>query len=57
MAVTTLTGCMPAPGMTSKDIHRRHMNVLKQNTLMIQDDLDTIFMIDQPSRLTSYTVR
>ena len=56
-ALTTLTGCMSAPGMTSQEVHRRHMNMIKQDTLMLQDDIDAVFMIDRPSRLTPYSTR
>jgi hypothetical protein len=57
LAAVTLTGCMGAPGKTSKDVERDHRRYIHENTLMMQEDFDSIWMIDRPSRLTSYTIR
>lgn len=51
-----LTGCS-APGRTKAEIHRDHMNVWHQGLLQIQDDVDTIMMLDRPDRLSSYHIR
>lgn len=56
-ALTTLSGCMSAPGMTSKEVHRRHVDSFRQDMYMLQDDFDAVWMIDRPSRLTRYSTR
>ena len=50
--ISLLSGCKGAPGMTVKDVDRRHYHSIYSNWLMFQDDLDSIFLIDRPSRLT-----
>jgi hypothetical protein len=55
-AAVSLTGCS-APGRTSAEVHRNHINVIQTNWLMIQDDIDAALMLDKPSRLTEMTVR
>lgn len=56
MLAMTLTGCR-GPGMTKDDVHRRHLDVVDVNTQLIQDDIDKVLMLDQPSRQTEYIVR
>lgn len=56
-ALTTLTGCLSSPGMTSAEVHRMHMDTFRANWNMIQYDFDTVFMLDGPSRLTPFSVR
>jgi hypothetical protein len=51
-----LTGCK-APGLTKNEVHRRHAEAIQQNSLQFQDDVDTLFMIDRPSRLSPMMVR
>ena len=51
-----LTGCA-APGRTKAEIHRDHMNILKQGMLQIQDDFDSALMLDRPGRLSRYFFR
>lgn len=50
--ITWMAGCAGSPGMTEKAIDRRHYHALYTDWLMFQDDLDAIFMLDRPSRLT-----
>lgn len=57
LLIFVLTGCAGAPGLTAREVDRRHVNVTKSNWLMIQDDLDSIFLWDQPSRLSEMPVR
>jgi len=50
------TGCK-GPGMTQKEVNRRHLNTLDVNTQLIQDDIDKVLLLDQPSRQTEFIVR
>ena len=52
LLISLMAGCMGSPGMTAKDIDRRHYHALYSDWLMFQDDIDSILMIDRPSRLT-----
>lgn len=51
-----LTGCK-APGLTKREVHRRHAEAIQQTSLQFQDDVDSFFMIDRPSRLSPMMVR
>jgi len=51
-----LAGCS-APGETSSEVHRRHKRVLKNNLQQAQDDIDAVFLIDKPSKLSDKVVR
>jgi len=51
-----LTGCK-APGLTKNEVHRRHAEAIQQNSLQFQDDVDSLFMIDRPSRLSPMLIR
>ena len=57
MVVSCFTGCGGAPGMTARQVHRRHVDVMKTDMLQLQDDIDAILMIDRPSRLSRYITR
>lgn len=50
------TGCA-APGMTKKEVHRRHIDMVNNNLLQMQDDIDAVLLIDRPSRLSDMVVR
>jgi hypothetical protein len=57
MAVSILsTGCA-APGLTRKEVHRRHINTFRNDLWQMQDDIDAILMIDRPNRLSNMMVR
>jgi hypothetical protein len=47
-----LSGCAGSPGMTSREVHRQHINSISANWLMLQKDIDEFLMIDKPSRLS-----
>ncbi len=49
--ICCLQGC-GAPGETSSEVHRRHMRVINNNLLQVQDDIDALFLIDKPSKLS-----
>ena len=55
--VLLLTAGCKGPGMTQKEVNRRHLNTVDVNTKLIQDDIDKILLLDQPSRQTEYIVR
>jgi len=56
-AVTvSLLGCAGS-GQTAAEIHRKHIDAVRTNTLQMQDDLDAVFMLDRPSRLSNRYVR
>ena len=56
-AVSVLaTGCA-APGLTKKEVHRRHIDTFQNDLWQMQDDIDAILMIDRPSRLSNMMVR
>ena len=52
----SLLGCAGS-GETAAEVHRKHIDVVRTNTLQIQDDLDALFMLDRPSRLSERYVR
>jgi len=51
-----LSGCK-APGLTQKEVHRRHYDAIQNNTWQMQDDVDAVFLLDRPSRLSDKMVR
>ena len=51
-----LSGC-GTPGQTSAEVHRRQGNALRTNQLQLQDDVDTVLMVEQPSRLSDKFTR
>ena len=52
-----LSGCLSSPGETSSEIHRKHMNVINTNVLQLQDDVDTVLHLDEPTKLSDKLVR
>lgn len=46
------SGCAGSPGMTSREVHRQHINSVSSNWLMLQKDIDEFLMVDKPSRLS-----
>ncbi|MBL7215502.1 MAG: hypothetical protein ISS71_07465 [Phycisphaerae bacterium] len=50
------TGCA-SPGMTKKDVHRRHINTFQNDIWQMRDDIDAFLLIDRPSRLSPMMVR
>lgn len=56
VAGVLLSGCS-APGQTSAEVNRRHRDHIQQKMLQMQDDVDAVMMIDQPSRLSDKMVR
>jgi len=57
VAVSLLaTGCA-SPGLTKNEVHRRHINTFQNDVWQLQDDIDSVLMIDRPSRLSNMMVR
>lgn len=55
-ALLFASGCK-GPGMTQKEVNRRHRDTVDVNTKLLQDDVDKVLLLDQPSRQTEYIVR
>ena len=59
--IGSLTACSGStratPGETVREVHTRHVGIIKTNWLHAQDDIDAILMLDQPSRLSDKLVR
>ena len=51
-----LAGCS-SPGMTKAEVKRKHERATQNNMWQIQDDLDEIFLLDRPSRLSEHIIR
>lgn len=51
-----VSGCA-APGLTKQQVHMRHREAIQQNLLQMQEDIDTLFLIDRPSRMSPMMVR
>ncbi len=46
-------GCsISQPGETAAEGHRRHQRVVRINQQEMMADIDTVLMLDEPSRLT-----
>lgn len=54
---SAITGCAAGPGETKAELDRRHDRVVKTNMLLVQEDLDAVFMLDKPSRASDKLVR
>ncbi len=51
-----LSGCV-APGRTKAEVHRNHYDRFQHDSWQFQDDVDAVFMIDRPGRLSDKMVR
>lgn len=51
-----LSGCK-APGLTRKEVHRRHYDTIQNSMWQMQDDVDAVFLLDRPGRLSDKMVR
>jgi hypothetical protein len=54
--ILSLTGCS-SQGMTSSEIHQAHMRSIRVDMLQMQEDVDSMLLIDQPSRLSDKYTR
>jgi hypothetical protein len=59
--IGSLTACRGSmrstPGETVREVHTRHVGVVKTNWLEMQDDIDAVLMLDKPSRLSDKLIR
>lgn len=51
-----LTGCS-GMGRTKQEVHRDHYNTVQHQLWQMQDDVDAVFMLDRPNRLSEKIVR
>ncbi len=56
MAAIMLAGCSTR-GMTAAEVNQRHYRTIQNDWWQIQDDIDSIFMLERPSRLSRQMVR
>ncbi len=52
-----LGGCGAGTGQTSAEVDRAHKNVLSVGQKQLNDDLNTLFHADRPSRLSEKYIR
>ena len=52
-----LTGCGAGTGQTSAEVRRQHKNVADVGSKQLNDDLNTLFHADRPSRLSERYTR
>lgn len=48
---TLVSGCSQ-PGLTSADVHRKHLRTLRINQQEMNADIDKTLLLDEPSKLT-----
>ena len=51
-----LSGCFEQPGETAAEGHRRHLRNLRIDTQELMEDIDTVMLTDQPSKLTEQRI-
>ncbi|MFI4913331.1 MAG: hypothetical protein ACIAQZ_16865 [Sedimentisphaeraceae bacterium JB056] len=52
-----LSGCGAGTGQTSAEVNRQQRNVAEVGTKQLNDDLNTLFHSDRPSRLSEKYTR
>ena len=55
-AGASLSGCA-APGRTAAEVNQRHRTTIQNDLWQVQDDVDAVFLLDRPSRLSDKMVR
>ncbi len=57
-AAICMIGCTrEAPGETAAEVKRRHINIVHSDMQQLQSDVDTVIMLDQPSKLSDRHIR
>lgn len=56
MAGAFVSGCS-SRGMTAAEVNRRHDRTVRNNLWQIQEDIDTVLLLDKPTRLSEQIVR
>ena len=57
ITVLCLSGCFKGAGETTSEIHQKHMRVITTSRRQMQNDIDSVFLLDQPSRLNDKVIR
>ena len=53
-----MIGCTRGtPGETAAEVKRRHIDIVHNNMQQLQSDVDTVLMLDQPSKLSDRHIR
>lgn len=56
--VWSVCGCsMSQLGETTAEGHRRHVRMIRMNHQELWEDLDTLLLLDKPSKLSERTIR
>ena len=57
-AAICMMGCTRGtPGETAAEVKRRHIDIVHNNMQQLQSDVDTVLMLDQPSKLSDRHIR
>ena len=57
LVATVMSGCGPGMVHSAAERKRRHRNIATLEARQINDDWDTFWMVDRPSRLTYWHLR
>ena len=59
VAILCLSGCikLEGAGETKSEVNQRHMRVINANKRQMQDDIDALFLLDRPSKMSDKTIR
>ncbi len=59
ICVTALcfSGCFKAAGETTREVHQKHMRAINTSRRQMQDDIDSLLLLDKPSRLSDKVIR
>lgn len=52
-----LSGCFKGPGETTSQVHQKHMRVINTSRRQMQDDIDSVLLLDKPSKLSDKVIR
>ena len=55
LVFTLFSGC-GQPGLTSADVHRKHLRTLRINQQEMNADIDKSLLLDEPSKLTEMRI-
>ena len=52
-----VAGCMQGEGESRGEIDQKHMRKINTGTRQMQDDIDSMLLMDKPSRLSDKVIR
>ncbi len=52
-----LSGCFKSTGETTDQVHQKHMRMINTNRRQMQEDIDSVLLLDRPSRLSDKVIR